>query len=85
MVGQRPQMANGLHWVKGEIELSLTRARAALEQYLESPEESHHLDVAAEELHLVRGTVGMIQCFGAAALAEEMLQRRSRTWSRSRP
>ncbi|MBV8062268.1 MAG: hypothetical protein JOY51_01665, partial [Nevskia sp.] len=67
-------MANGLHWVRGEIELSLTRARAALEQYLESPEEQHHLEVAAEELHLVRGTVGMIQCFGAAALAEEMLQ-----------
>ena len=74
MVGQRPQMANGLYWVKNEIELSLTRARSALEQYLESPEESHHLEVAAEELHLVRGTVGMIQCFGAAALAEEMLQ-----------
>ncbi|MDB5977770.1 MAG: putative histidine kinase related protein, partial [Nevskia sp.] len=74
MVGQRPQIANGLHWVRGEIEQSLSRARGALEQYLESPEEKHHLDVAAEELHLVRGTVGMIQCFGAAALAEEMLQ-----------
>jgi len=67
-------MANGLHWVRGEIEFSLTRARAALEQYLESPDEHQHLEVAAEELHLVRGTVGMIQCFGAAALAEEMLQ-----------
>ena len=74
MVGQRPQIANGLHWVRGEIEQSLSRARGALEQYLESPEEKQHLDVAAEELHLVRGTVGMIQCFGAAALAEEMLQ-----------
>ena len=74
MVGQRPPIANGLHWVRGEIEQSLSRARGALEQYLESPEEKHHLDVAAEELHLVRGTVGMIQCFGAAALAEEMLQ-----------
>ena len=74
MVGQRPQIANGLHWVRGEIEQSLSRARGALEQYLEAPEETQHLDVAAEELHLVRGTVGMIQCFGAAALAEEMLQ-----------
>ena len=73
MVGQRPQIANGLHWVRGEIEQSLSRARGALEQYLEYPEDTHHLDVAAEELHLVRGTVGMIQCFGAAALAEEML------------
>ena len=74
MVGQRPQVANGLHWVRGEIEQSLSRARGALEQYLEAPEETQHLDVAAEELRLVRGTVGMIQCFGAAALAEEMLQ-----------
>jgi len=74
MVGERPQIANGLHWVRGEIEQSLSRARGALEQYLEAPEETQHLDVAAEELHLVRGTVGMIQCFGAAALAEEMLQ-----------
>lgn len=73
MVGQRPQIANGLHWVRGEIEQSLNRARGALEQYLEAPEETQHLDVAAEELRLVRGTVGMIQCFGAAALAEEML------------
>jgi chemosensory pili system protein ChpA (sensor histidine kinase/response regulator) len=74
MVGQRPHMANGLHWVRGEIEQSLNRARGALEQYLEAPEDTVHLDVAAEELRLVRGTVGMIQCFGAAALAEEMLQ-----------
>ncbi len=73
MVGRRPHMANGLHWVRGEIERSLGRARDALEQYLESPAEQQHLDVAAEELRLVRGTVGMIQCFGAAALAEEML------------
>jgi chemosensory pili system protein ChpA (sensor histidine kinase/response regulator) len=72
MVGQRPQIANGLHWVKGEIEQSLSRARSALEQYLESPEEKQHLQTAAEELRLVRGTVGMIQCFGAAAMAEEM-------------
>ena len=73
MVGQRPQMANGLHWVKGEIEQSLSRARTALEQYLEAPDQKQHLELATEELRLVRGTVGMIECFGAAALAEEML------------
>jgi len=72
MVGQRPHMANGLHWVRGEIEQSLNRARGALEQYLDAPEDKQHLEVAAEELRLVRGTVGMIQCFGAAAMAEEM-------------
>jgi chemosensory pili system protein ChpA (sensor histidine kinase/response regulator) len=74
MVGQRPQIANGLYWVHGEIEQSLKRVRAELEQYLDAPEQRQRLDVAAEELRVVRGTVSMIQCFGAAALAEEMLE-----------
>ncbi|MBL6751063.1 MAG: Hpt domain-containing protein [Nevskia sp.] len=73
MVAQRPQIANGLHWLRNEIDASLARTRAALEQYVESPQDTQHLDAAVEELRLVRGTVGMIECFGAQTLADEML------------
>ena len=68
----RVQMVNGLHWVRAELELSLVRARAALEQHLEAPDDPQPLQTAAEELQIVRGTLGMIQCFGAATFAHEM-------------
>ncbi|MBX6420567.1 MAG: Hpt domain-containing protein [Nevskia sp.] len=74
MVGERPQMVDGLHWLRGELELALGRVRAALEQHLENPQDAQLLAGATEELHQVRGTLGMIQCHGAALLAEEMLQ-----------
>ncbi len=68
----RPQLANGLHWVRGEIEQSITRARSLIEQYVEDASEAMPLQQAYVELHTVRGTSAMIQCHGAAALAEEM-------------
>jgi len=68
----RPQLANGLHWVRGEIEQSITRARSLIEQYVEDDSEPMPLQQAYVELHTVRGTSAMIQCHGAAALAEEM-------------
>jgi chemosensory pili system protein ChpA (sensor histidine kinase/response regulator) len=70
----RPQLVNGLHWVRSELELSLARARAALEQHLEAPEDPQPLQSAGDELQVVRGTLSMIQCFGAARFAEEMVQ-----------
>jgi chemosensory pili system protein ChpA (sensor histidine kinase/response regulator) len=72
MVGGRPQVANGLHWLRQELEHSLTRTRAGVEQYLETPSDKQPLLAALDELRLVRGTVGMIECFGAQLLAEEM-------------
>ncbi|GAC1631790.1 MAG: hypothetical protein NVS9B10_25520 [Nevskia sp.] len=72
MTGQHPQMVNGLYWVRGELEASLVRARAALEQHLELPDEAQPLQNAADELQVVRGTLGMIECFGAALFATEM-------------
>ncbi|HEY0974207.1 MAG TPA: Hpt domain-containing protein [Solimonas sp.] len=68
----RPQLANGLHWVRGELEQSITRARSLIEQYIENDAEPLPLQQAYVELHTVRGTSAMIQCHGAAALAEEM-------------
>lgn len=68
----RPEVANGLHWLRQELESSLSRARSGLETFLESPEDKQPLLTALDELRLVRGTVGMIECFGAQLLAEEM-------------
>ncbi|HUP92769.1 MAG TPA: Hpt domain-containing protein, partial [Solimonas sp.] len=69
----RPNVA-GLHWVRGEIEQSLTRARTLVEQHVENPGDPLPLQQAFVELHQVRGTASMIQCFGVSALAEEMKQ-----------
>ena len=68
----RPQLANGLHWVRGELEQSITRARSLIEQFVENNADPMPLQQAYVELHTVRGTSAMIQCHGAAALAEEM-------------
>ena len=69
------QLANGLHWLRGELELSLVRTRAALEAHLESEgaDGATHLDAAAHELNQVRGTLAVVQCFGAEQFAREML------------
>jgi len=70
----RPNVVNGLHWVRGEIEQSLSRVRALIEQYIESSSDALPLQQSFVELHQVRGTAGMIQCHGLAELAEEMKQ-----------
>ncbi|HSW12010.1 MAG TPA: Hpt domain-containing protein [Solimonas sp.] len=70
----RANTANGLHWVRGEIEQSLSRVRALVEQHAENSNDALPLQQAFVELHQVRGTAGMIQCYGVAELAEEMKQ-----------
>lgn len=74
------EIANGLHWVRGEIETSLMRARRSIEQHLESFDEGTHdlselppLEAAANELRIVRGSLAMIECLGAGLLAQEMV------------
>jgi len=67
-------LANGLHWVRGELDQSLSRARQLIEQYVDAPEDQLPLQQAVAELHQVRGTASMIQACGVAALAEEMKQ-----------
>jgi len=70
----RANTANGLHWVRGEIEQSLSRVRALVEQHAENSNDALPLQQAFVELHQVRGTAGMIQCHGIAELADEMKQ-----------
>jgi chemosensory pili system protein ChpA (sensor histidine kinase/response regulator) len=69
-----PHNANGLAWVSAELTQSLARVRALIEQYAESGEDALQLQKAFVELHQVRGTATMIQCFGVAVAAEEMKQ-----------
>ena len=70
----RTQISNGLHWVQAELDKSLERARVLIEQHLENAEDSVPLQKALVEIHTVRGTATLIQCFGVAILAEEMKQ-----------
>jgi chemosensory pili system protein ChpA (sensor histidine kinase/response regulator) len=68
----RPLIGNGLHWVRHEFDQSLTRARTLIEYHIENPADLLPLQQALVELHTVRGTANMIQCFGVSAAAEEM-------------
>lgn len=70
----RTQISNGLHWVREELDKSLERARQLIEHHIENPEDSVPLQKALVEIHTVRGTATLIQCFGVAILAEEMKQ-----------
>ncbi|NGY04571.1 hybrid sensor histidine kinase/response regulator [Solimonas terrae] len=81
----KPASVNGLHWVRGELDQSVTRARSLIELHLDNPDDALPLQQAYVELHQVRGTAAMIRCFGASMLAGEMtaglhdlLQKRAR-------
>lgn len=66
---------NSLKWVKKELDLILTEAQTALSAYIEDPEgESGRLNECIEHLHMVQGTLQMVELFGASQLAEEMEQ-----------
>ncbi|MFA5940237.1 MAG: Hpt domain-containing protein [Sinimarinibacterium sp.] len=69
---QRPQLIAGIHWVRGEIEQSIGRARGLIDHYAESGGDALQLQQAYTELNQVRGTATMIQCYGLAAVAGEM-------------
>lgn len=68
----KPTPISGLHWVRGELDQSVARARALIEQHVENPDEPLPLQQAYVELHQVRGTAAMIRCVGASLLATEM-------------
>ncbi|MBI2382640.1 MAG: Hpt domain-containing protein [Gammaproteobacteria bacterium] len=65
-------LASSLHWVQGELEQSLNRVRALIEQYMDAPGQALPLQQALVELHQVRGTATMIQCPAIAVVANEM-------------
>ncbi len=63
---------NSLRWVKKELDLILQEAQASLSAYIEDTEEVERLRESVEHLHMVHGTLQMVELYGAAQLAEEM-------------
>ena len=63
---------NTLSWVKSEIDETLKQARAALEAYVEEPDDESRLQFCFNYLHQVRGTLQMVELYGATMAAEEM-------------
>ncbi|RDH82910.1 MAG: histidine kinase [endosymbiont of Galathealinum brachiosum] len=63
---------NSLRWVKKELDLILQEAQASLSAYIEDTDEEDRLRESVEHLHMVQGTLQMVELYGAAQLAEEM-------------
>lgn len=63
---------NSLRWVKKELDLILHEAQAALSAYIEDTQDESRLRECIEHLHMVNGTLQMVELYGAAQLSEEM-------------
>ncbi len=63
---------NSLHWLKGELNLTIGRVQASLETYLEDPEELAELREAVGHIDQLRGALIMMDLTEGTALAEEM-------------
>jgi len=61
-----------LKWIRGELDELIGQARRALEEFVEGPGDAQRLDDCIGQLHQVRGTLQLMQLYGAAMLAEEM-------------
>ncbi|MGH8121936.1 MAG: Hpt domain-containing protein, partial [Rudaea sp.] len=61
-----------LGWVKGELDATLEHARLALEAYVENPADAARMRDCVADLHLVNGTLRMVELYGAAMVVEEM-------------
>jgi chemosensory pili system protein ChpA (sensor histidine kinase/response regulator) len=61
-----------LGWVKSELDATLDQARLALEAYVESSANAGRMRDCVADLHLVHGTLRMVELYGAALVVEEM-------------
>lgn len=62
----------GLRWVRAELDISLERVRACVDDFLMAPGQAFPLQRGMVELHQIRGTLCLLRCEDAALLAEEM-------------
>jgi len=67
-----PADYSALNWVKSEIDETLNNARHTLEAYVANPQDISQMRFCIAHLHQVRGTLQMIELYGAVLLAEEM-------------
>jgi chemosensory pili system protein ChpA (sensor histidine kinase/response regulator) len=68
-----PEVASQtLDLVGREVNATLAEARAALEAYVEQPDNVGLLERCQQDLHQVQGVLRMLEIYGAALLAEEM-------------
>lgn len=65
-------MANGLKWMRAEIDAALHRVRLLLDQHQEAPQEGDALRDALALLVQVAGALEMVRSLGAALLAGEL-------------
>ena len=63
-----------LHVVARELNTELNDARAALEAFGEQQDDPGLLEKCAEHLHNAQGALRLVEVYGAALLAEEMVQ-----------
>ena len=61
-----------LGWVKSELDATLEHARLALEAYVENSADAARMRDCVADLHLVNGTLRMVELYGAALVVEEM-------------
>lgn len=61
-----------LGWVKDEVNKTLDQARQALENFAENTDDTTQIRFCSSGLHQVRGTLQMLEFFGAARMADEL-------------
>lgn len=71
-LAQQYDYVNTLRWIKGELDETLNQARQCLEEFVEHPSDGNAMEDAVYHLHLTKGTLQMLELFGASLLAEEM-------------
>ncbi|HEY2590449.1 MAG TPA: Hpt domain-containing protein, partial [Steroidobacteraceae bacterium] len=70
-----PEIASQtVEFVGRELNVALGEARAALEAYVEQPQNLSLLERCTRELHQVHGVLRVLEIYGGALLAEEMEQ-----------
>ena len=65
---------NSLSWVKQQLDAVLSEAQSSLSDYIEDTSDTASLNKCFDDLKLVYGTLQMVEVYGAAMLAEEMVE-----------
>ncbi|EDY87294.1 ChpA [gamma proteobacterium HTCC5015] len=63
---------NSLKWVKEELRLLLKEVQRQFELFLESGDDTEKLDDVSAQMSQVRGTLSLVEVYGAALLSEEI-------------